>query len=60
MPISQLALFCVYARHAGFVREVPKDSERDFSVFLNFGLKHTIFWEQLDVYFCFTIKQKKY
>ena len=24
--------FCVYARHAGFVREVPKVSERDFRV----------------------------
>ena len=23
--------FCVYAHHAGFVREVPKDSERDFN-----------------------------
>ena len=23
--------FCVYARHAGFVREVPNDSKRDFS-----------------------------
>ena len=22
--------FCVYARYAGFVREVPKDPERDF------------------------------
>ena len=24
--------FCVYARHAGFVREVPKESQRDFSL----------------------------
>ena len=22
--------FCVYALHTGFVREMPKDSERDF------------------------------
>ena len=27
--------FCVYARHAGFVREVPKDSERDFNQISN-------------------------
>ena len=24
--------FCVYARHAGFVSEVPKDSQRDFKI----------------------------
>ena len=30
-PISAVCIcICVYARHAGFVREVPKVSERDF------------------------------
>ena len=31
-PISaEYICFYVYARHAGFVREVPKDSESDFN-----------------------------
>ena len=32
--------FCIYAHHAGFEHEVPKDSVRDFSLFLQFD-----FWD---------------
>ena len=35
-PLSAVYIcFCVHTRHAGFVREVPKDSERDFIDSLN-------------------------
>ena len=35
--------FCVYARHAGFVREVSKDSERDFTLVQSKSLNNVFY-----------------
>ena len=43
--------FCTYARHTGFVHEVPKDSERDFivhdTVFVLFSKRVCLRWNYL-------------